>query len=171
MKLNYRSVKRVNNVYQCLKSSLCDDCGVQAECPTLKSKSRLERKSGASMMITHCPSFVYCLMFQNRKGTHLESFNTIRLGKSWSERLKEGDKVALVDKTGVYGFAEVLTVGLDTVEKIVMNHAYLNHLYIEQNLSQEEAGKDLLKKMPSIYGNLIFKNNTHATVIYLVSLQ
>lgn len=171
MKLNYRSVKRVNNVYQCLKSSLCDDCGAQAECPTLKSKKRLERKSGASMTITHCPSFVYCLMFQNRKGTNLESFNTIRLGKSWSERLKEGDKVALVDKTGIYGFAEVLAVGLDTKEKIVTDHAFLNHLYIEQNLTREIAGADLLKKMPSIYGNLIYKNNQYATVIYLKPVQ
>jgi len=170
---NYRSVQALTNEqgdrrFWNPKAPLCDGCGKADTCATLKSKKRLEKKSGATLSVSECAAFMYCLVFQDPKGTGAPRFNTIRLGKAWSARVRPGDHVALVNKAGqVYGIVEVEDTETWDKESIVYNNAWMNHLYIGTGMDLEQAGLDLLRRMPGIYGNLIYKNNKEATVIRL----
>lgn len=174
---NYRSVQVLmgnsgERRFWSARSQLCDGCAHSGICPTLKSKKRLEKKSGASLWISECFHFSFCLVFQDVKGTDAPEFNTIRLGKAWGQRVRQGDVMGMINKAGeVYGLAEVQDIDWAEKALIVQRNAWRNHLYVNSGMTQEQAGTDLLRRMPSIYGNLIYKNNDSATVIWLKPMQ
>jgi hypothetical protein len=59
-------------------------------------------------------------------------FNTIRLGQAWAKRIKEGDKVFLMDnkERRIFGVAVVTGLHLGTLEEICKQHGIFNHTAI-----------------------------------------
>lgn len=166
--LNVRSIKKVEGNYQLtVNRSLCGHCGNQEDCQTLEKITSIEDAQSVTTQVRSCPDYLFPLMFQNAAGT-ASSFNTIRLGSTWGSRVERGDVIALISKkSGVFGFATVKSVKVGEKDDIILKHAYKNHLYMGSGMKKKDAGEHLLSKMPSIYGNLIVKNNSTATVIYL----
>jgi len=168
---NVRAIKiHDNGLYKIsVDRSLCTHCGRQQSCEAFKANNRMNKKYSVVSLVKECAEYTYPIVFQDEQGTE-GKFNTIRLGEAWSKRLKAGDRVALVNKTGeTFGFATVIVLQNGDKNEILQNHAYKNHLYLNKKMSKEEAGKHLIKRLPSIYGNLIASNNDKATVIYLES--
>ena len=170
--LNVRSVKRDGssvraNYSVTVNRSLCEHCTQQRTCKALKSIDRAQSKYKIGAQIKECKSYIYPILFVDPKGTE-GVFNTIRLGEAWLKRLEIGDTVGLIDKEGnVFGYAEVTDIFSRTREFAIRENAYQNHLYVNSGMTQAEAGRDLEKKLPNLYGNLIVKSNSMATVIYL----
>lgn len=171
MKPNYRWIKREGKIFTTTdKRELCDDCVKQPGCPVQKSMAKIMRCDRAATKVVACEKFQFALTFRSKEGLDWPQFNTMRLGPAWSKRLREGDIVLLTDTDGnPYGEARVSWVKFGSIEDMVMRYAADNHLYLNSELNGEKAGLDLLKKLPGLYGNLIYQNNRHngMTVICL----
>jgi len=165
---NVRAVKPSESGWSLsVDRDLCGHCGKQSTCESLGSLNSWREQHGQTIRLKECGGYSYPILFVDPTGTDGE-FNTIRLGEAWAGRLSPGVEVTLIDKPGnVLGTAVVERVHTGDKEEVIREHAYQNHLYVESGMGQEEAGADLLRRLPSIYGNLIMKSNTRATVIYL----
>lgn len=153
-----------NGQFTCLPKSiearrLCTSCGKKDGCVAAKDEGKF---------ITSCDEFMHTIAFRSQKGLDTPAFNTLRLGKAWSTRVRPNDRVRLADgEDQTIGWATVTAVILGTKEEIIRAHAKDNHLLIESEMTREEAGDWMLKQMPNLYGNLIYKNNELCTVIQL----
>lgn len=110
---------------------------------------------------------IYVLDFQPPFSGVDGSFNTFRLGASWSKRLLEGDVVLLVDtKTRqVFGRAKVLTIGVGPLLEMLDRHAAMNHSQLGKG--RKEASDDLHRRILKRYGPRIATDNKATSVIYL----
>lgn len=174
--LNVRAVKRRKDSDRTTYTisvgrSLCVHCARQSACPTLKSLKRLNSKAPIIAKIDECADYAYPILFADTKGTQGE-FNTMRLGTAWVDRVGEGDIVGLINKEGkVFGYAEVVDAFAGEKEWVIRDYAYENHLYVDSGMTHQEAGVDLLKRLPNIYGNMIVNNNKMMTAIYLKNIS
>ena len=165
--LNVRSIKLTDTYKITVDRPLCNHCGAKENCKSYAVIQIFNTRYSASADIKKCGEYIFPILFVDAKGTS-GKFNTIRLGEAWSRRLNIGNKVALVNKLGkAFGFAVVKSIVTGEKDEIMREHAYLNHLYLDDDKDKEEAGEHLVKRLPNIYGNLIAKSNTRATVIYL----
>ena len=100
-----------------------------------------------------------------------EEFNTFRLGKKYSETLKAGDEVFLMNEKEkrVFGSAEVLSVELGTLGELCLIHAHKNHSHLDADPTL--APEMLFKKLQRIYGPHIISPVKKATVIYLRRIE
>lgn len=99
-------------------------------------------------------------------------FNTFRLGRTWSKRLKAGDHVLLTDRKNsvVFGRAEVTAVHTGPLGEMCKAHAIHNHTQRES--TPEQAPERLLKEvLQKLYGPHIAHETKASVVIYLRRLE
>ena len=138
---------------------LCDSCGALGLCD-IAEKSEI--------IVSSCTDYIFTLRFFSTKGLSSRQFNTLRLGKAWGERVSVGSHVRLVDVKGEHiDYRKVLDVKVGPKEQIIREFAKQNHLLAESDVTNEEAGDWMIKQMPNLYGNLIYKNNALCTAITL----
>lgn len=164
-----RNVKKGNLGLTALKKpeanveSLCVRCSINQDCK-INKKARLLAKEKAVIKIVECKDYVWPIVFRDTTGTDAK-FNTFRMGKAWSERLKIGDRVGLIDKENqLYGIAIVENVHLFAKEKALVEHGSKNHLMLEED--EANAPKVLAKVLRNSYGGLVYGNNDLISVIY-----
>ena len=94
-------------------------------------------------------------------------FNTVRVGMTWSRRLTNGMKVALMDKKNslIFGYATVELVECGALGDIVQRYAHENHN--QKGLDPEGAPERLTQSMTKRYGPHIITPTKKVSVIYL----
>lgn len=163
---NIRSVKVDKDVYHSRTKTrgakdLCQHCGHNGNCT--------KQQKNAQEELYECREYQFPIAFRDARGLAGE-FNTMRLGKAWFGRVKEGDVVALVDKEGTrVGQAQVQRVFLLPKDEALHHHAEQNHLYREKTWRDKmlSVTAKMEKILRSSYGNLVYNNNDRVTVIYL----
>jgi hypothetical protein len=100
-------------------------------------------------------------------GLDNDRFNTIRLGTSWSKRLKPDDEVYIQSSKDklITSKAIVESVEVSTVGEILLCHAQFNHNEIDSKDGHES--ERLYQYMLKLYGPHIVNPKKKATVIYL----
>lgn len=128
---------------------------------------RFERCSQASNVKT-CSEFVPVFVFSDPTNLDRQSFNTIRLGRAWYERLESGQIVALYDKKFDRMFrAKVTTIYWSNNKKdILKEHASRNHL----GQTYDNPPADLARTLISSYGKNFFARANGLTAIYLTRI-
>lgn len=88
-------------------------------------------------------------------------FNTIRLGLTWPKRIKEGDKVFLMDnkERRIFGAAIVTGIHTGTLEEICKHHAQHNHTAIANPDLRDSSGKILQDNAATHVFNVLQKFN------------
>jgi hypothetical protein len=143
---------------------LCERCGDLGIC---KSSSQYgSAKFDIEIVVSECEVFRPIILFVKPEGIDGE-FNTMRLGKAWSKRLKPDSIVSLWDKKRRIGNATVVSIHAGDKFEMIKDHGNKNHMIIDKKLSSEEAFEPMIKIVRSAYGNLIWKHNQDAAVIYL----
>lgn len=100
-------------------------------------------------------------------GMEHEFFNTIRLGISWSKRLKPSDTVYIQSSKDKLITATAIVESIETgpLGEILLQHAAENHNEINSN--DGRAAERLYRYMLKLYGPHIINPKKKATVIYL----
>ena len=132
--------------------ALCRGCADFATCPLASTVRR-------------CALFVPVFVF--RDDTHLDDtlFNTIRLGRAWSQRLAEGSEIGLYTKTtDVLRRAVVRRIYWDDDKAALLRlHASRNHL----GMTLADPAAELERKLRSMYGNNFYNSAKGLTALYL----
>lgn len=131
----------------------CDSCAIHDVC-TL----RRER----------CDMMVPTISFANIEGTQ-SVFNTLRLGKAWSQRLAPGQIVGIHDLSTneITGYADVLQLYCGNFEDMMKTHAHANHLMLGYDI--ETAQEQMTTWFRKQYGPSVVKEITKITAVYLLS--
>lgn len=174
LNLNIRRLKRndkgftllTDKAIEILKQSLCDSCGRRVDCSV---RRHVDSWKTQNIKVLECPEFQAPLKFQDKRGTQGLDWNTIRIGPAWSNRLKPGDTVALVDKFDIkYGSALVTRVYVGDREAMLRFHSRFNHTMMEDKAS--DPVEKLTKVLISSYGPGIYATCREISVIYLKTL-
>lgn len=148
---------------------LCDTCGINDQCPVRQMMNKAEHF--VTLSVRNCEKYIPCVGFMPPLLGLDRQFNTLRVGKGWFERLKVGDKVALVDTktTGVEGYAEVIHLYHGNYQDMLIKHAPYNHVAFMREPGQSSADyvDEVLKKAN---GHFLSENST-LTAIYLRRLE
>lgn len=170
---NVRSLRREGELFTIHPRSttrrfLCGKCCALKSCGILKD---LRKKcEGVVVELMGCKHYEAPINFADATGLEYSRFNTLRLGRAWSERIRKGDIVGIIGPDRkILKRMKVTKVICGPKEQIVTEHARFNHLY--RSGEHENPGEHLLNRMPSLYGNLIWKNNGLCTAIYLCDLK
>jgi hypothetical protein len=94
-------------------------------------------------------------------------FNTFRIGRVWSKRLKVGDEVLLLDKKQCLIFGRAVVTGLKTgaLAELAEQCAYLNHN--QKGQARDGAPERLMESLRKRYGPHIIHEGKLTTVIDL----
>lgn len=170
---NVRSVKWVRSeaAFTALPSSmqgkeetLCKCCSKMPECAHLKKLKAMSKRGIINVNVTQCREYRFPMTFLDQKGTD-GSFNTIRLGKAWAERLSPEMEVGLLNRKGeVYGIAEVISAEVGDKQAMLNHHAKNNHLVLTEKSGQVEKIDSVLKRT---VGAMVYDQCAHLSVIYL----
>lgn len=99
------------------------------------------------------------------------SFNTFRLGGTWSRRVQVGERVGLLDNKQMclIGFATVTGVHTGKLNELSALHACRNHN--QKHLPSDGAGERLMQAMIKRYGPHKCRENSLVTVIELEEIR
>lgn len=128
---------------------------------------RFDRCAQASS-VKACAEFIPVFVFSNPANLDKQSFNTIRLGRAWYERLESGQIIGLYDKKNDLMYrARVTSIYWDSnkVEHL-REHASRNHL--GQTFDNPAAG--LARELIKAYGKNFFAKAKGLTSIYLTRI-
>lgn len=100
-------------------------------------------------------------------GMDNEIFNTIRLGISWSKRIKPSDTVYIQSSKDKLITSKAIVESVETgpLGELLLEHAKHNHNEIDSNDGHE--AERLYRYMLKLYGPHIINPKKKATVIYL----
>jgi hypothetical protein len=98
-------------------------------------------------------------------------FNTFRVGKIWSSRVKDGDIVGLMTTRNMrlIGKARVLGVFVGPLRDMAESHAKNNHN--QKHLDPQGAWSRLIAAMRKRYRPRVIEDHSVVTVIYLKRLE
>lgn len=180
MDLNLRSLKRVDEGYTLIPTSkdhvnrnLCAHCATKG-CMVKSYHATWAATADAAIVTetTLCSMYTPPIGFNDRSGL-VDGCNTIRLGKAWSERVREGDTVAFLDTSTnqLFGKATVAESLHGTPDKILYNHSMHNHLFTGSGVKKGRARTEMVKMLPKIYGNLYWEQARYISVIYFDNVK
>lgn len=118
-------------------------------------------------VVYECGEFVPAFVFSLTRNLDAPSFNTFRLGKSWSERLRKGAEVAIFHgkKGEVVGYRRVVDIQKGKLEEMAARHALHNHQLLGEKVD-DPTGR-MLQIMRNAYGTNRATKDAQCTVIYL----
>lgn len=99
-------------------------------------------------------------------------FNTIRLGRAWSEKCKKGDTVELVDARTkrLLTRATVLAITTGQLQELAPVHAHYAHNWKDHPVAEERSAL-LIASMKRRYPPNRVRDDSICTVIYLEKLN
>lgn len=144
---------------------LCLACGAQPRCRLFKDLAKVH---WAAITVIRCQKFVPVIGFRAPIVGLDRTFNTMRLGKSWSERLKPGDFVALTDTKddSIIGHARVTHVEVGAFDTMVWAHGAENHLVVDSPKGRNACIEEVRHVLKKSYGKFITPDSL-LTAIYL----
>ncbi len=133
-------------------NALCDACAASSECPM-----RNERK--------RCAQFVPVLRFAVNANLDLPLYNTIRIGKAWSDRLPVGTRVGVWDDVKRELSFSVVRENYWGQDKQLMlaAHAGRNHI----GMTLDAPATDLAGVLANCYGKGFYAKSFGLSVLYL----
>lgn len=147
---------------------LCDVCGIRNICPTIKAVTRVEKKNPIRLTIRNCKIFRPVIGFA--PGAHIFpewTFNTIRPGTGWRERLKAGQLVTLACAKTMEELlvCEVVEIVQAPMREILEKHAWRNHLM--GDVPRKKATERMTEIIRQFYGPHIASPDKPSVAIYL----
>lgn len=144
---------------------LCDTCGIHEQCPVNQMMTRAEHF--VTLSVRHCEKYIPCIGFIPPIVGIERAFNTLRVGRGWFDRLRAGDKVALVNTRTALpeGYAEVVRLDHGEYSPMLKKHASFNHAALvkpEGVTAVDHVGKI----MQQAHGHFLNEQST-LTAIYL----
>lgn len=133
----------------------CHHCGLNADCPLQPLKA--------------CALFMPALPFTDETGLR-KIANTVRLGVAWTQRLRQGQIVALYNAKSkvIFGHARVIATHSGKIGPMLRSHAHANHLMLDT--PPADAAKELHAWQRQNYGPRIVHEEAKLTAIYLLRL-
>lgn len=133
-------------------NALCDACAASSECPQRNSKTR-------------CADFIPVLRFSVNENLSLSLWNTIRIGKAWSDRLPVGTRVGVWDDVREeLSFATVVeNFWGEEKAQVLAGHAAKNHI----GMTLENPAVELAEVLANCYGRGFYAKSFGLSVIYL----
>lgn len=141
---------------------ICNSCGIKTGCPIYKVVEKAEPH--ADVHIRKCQRYVPILSFRKPLiGLNQSSFNTMRAGTTWMDRLEIGKTVALVgaDDGEIIRFMKVRKLYSGDFDAMVAKHSMFNHLAMGGK-PVDKVGEILRKS----YGHFL-NEQSKLTAIYL----
>lgn len=134
------------------ENALCDACAASDACPQRNSKKR-------------CADFIPVLRFAVNANLYAGPYNTIRIGKAWSDRLQTGQRVGIWDDVERrLSFAKVeVSFWHDDKREILNTHAYHNHI----GMTLEDPAAQLPTVLMNCYGKGFYTKSWGLSAIYL----
>ena len=148
--------------------SLCSRCG-EYSCDIREAAKAAIDRQRAEVKILSCKEFVPVISFSVTDGLLLDKWNTIRIGKAWTTRLRIGDKVAIADlrRRIIVRQMFVERVVITTIGDACKTHAGRNHVMLGKSVSEEDMEEAMLRTLRSAYGTAFAHPDKDASVIYL----
>lgn len=137
-------------------NALCDACAASSECPQRNAKTR-------------CAEFIPVLRFAVNENLELPLWNTIRIGKAWSDRLPVGSRVGVWDDVRkVLSYATVVDNhwGENKVD-VLAGHAAKNHI----GMTLDNPAVELAEVLANCYGRGFYAKSFGLSVLYLQPCQ
>lgn len=149
---NLRFLRFNENTYR-MKNGLCNSCGHATTCPVRSEQAQ------------QCSDYQPVLAFKSLAGTEGE-FNTFRLGGAWYSRVRERQRLALLNHLcEKVGDAVVTSVHCGPKEDMIAQFAAGNHLMIAAQ--PEDPVAELTRKIRNLYGTNFMARAELMTVIKL----
>lgn len=169
VKGNHFTVEPVSTLKE-ERSMICDHCAIE-KC---NIKAYIDRSKDVCMKVTTCPNFVPALGFSILGGLDLPTWNTIRVGGAWADRLDmfQG-RVAIVDtKNGkILRHCRVGVTVTGTLEEMVKKHAEANHAIVhelmQKKIKREDVHERMMRILKNANGTNIAAPERAASVVYL----
>lgn len=136
--------------------NICDHCGHRSVCANVDQTNS-------------CADYLPALPFVGDVGFEPGRVaNTMRVGRAWTERLDEGQTVALYDTKlkEIFGYAEVHGLFAGPIVEMLQAHASDNHIMLTTH--PFKAPTELGAWMRQNYGPQIIHDRTTLTAIYLL---
>jgi hypothetical protein len=145
---------------------LCDFCAINSMCITQQRLASIVTEFEVGAVISECPGYRPHLSFRDEIGLD-GNFNTVRLGKAWADRLREGALVTLWNsiKDREIGVAKVKSCIVGPWQDVAPKHAHRNHTQVDQ--PREGAEDRLYEILRKGYGPHLMKPDRLVTAIYL----
>lgn len=136
------------------ENALCDACAASDACSQRNTKKR-------------CSDFIPVLRFAVNANLYSGPYNTIRIGKAWSDRLQTGQRVGIwddVERRLTFAIVEASFWGEDKQE-ILNQHAHHNHI----GMTLEDPVAQLPGVLMNCYGKGFYAKSWGLSAIYLRS--
>lgn len=145
-------------------NSLCRACGINDRCKLYKAHKKV---TWALPEVTVCQRFVPVLGFRPPIVGLEKSFNTMRLGKAWTERVAPGTVVALLNTVDskLLGFARVTHIEVGAFDTMVWAHGADNHLVVNSPKGRNECIEEVRYVLQKSYGKFLTPESK-LTVVY-----
>jgi hypothetical protein len=134
------------------ENALCDACAASDACPQRNSKKR-------------CADFIPVLRFAINANLYSGLYNTIRIGKAWSDRLQPGQRVGIwddVERRLTFAVVETSHWSEDKAE-ILNLHAGRNHI----GMTLDSPASQMPGVLMNCYGNGFYTKSWGLSAIYL----
>lgn len=133
-------------------NALCDACAASDECPQRNTKKS-------------CADFIPVLRFAINANLYAGVYNTIRIGKAWSDRLQPGQRVGIWDDV-----EERLTFAVveashwsDDKQQILDLHAARNHI----GMTLDDPAAQMPGVLMNCYGKGFYAKSWGLSAVYL----
>jgi hypothetical protein len=139
--------------------NICDHCGHRNVCANVDQTNS-------------CPDYLPALPFIDDVGFATDRpANTMRVGRAWTERLDEGQIIALYDTKlkVIFGYAAVQKLYVGPIVEMLKAHASNNHIML--TTPKRRAPAELGAWMLQNYGPHIIHERTTLTAIYLLRVD
>lgn len=149
---------------------LCDYCSIKSICLSPRRLAAIVVDFDLAAVISECAGYRPFVSFRDSKGLDA-TFNTVRLGKAWHDRVKVGGRVTLWsgrDEAEI-GTAEVTGKHVGRYCDLAPEHARFNHSQL--GLPDAGAPERLTKVLIGSYGSTFFKPERAVSVIYMRRLD
>ncbi len=148
--------------------NLCDCCGRAALCAV----GRLAAAPSFVQIRTRwCEKFIPLVAFRPPLIGMETTFNTMRLGRAWTERLSTGTTVALYDSVAdnIFGYARTRQVFAGGYNAILLAHAKFNHCALHDKPEDPVAHVDAVLR--KAYGAFMNKEDLQLQALYLTPYE
>lgn len=133
-------------------NALCNACAASTTCPSVNTRQR-------------CSEFVPVLQFAINDNLTLPLYNTIRIGKAWSDRLPVGARVGVWDgvkRELTYAKVKASFWGEDK-QQVLDHHAANNHI----GMTLEFPRRQMAEVLQRCYGKGFYARSYGLSAIYL----
>lgn len=150
---------------------LCNHCALQDTCEIKRDMDQIQATHYVALSVRSCAHFRPLLGFAPPLKGFTGRFNSFRMGRAWSERVKPGKVIGLLDtKTQqIFGSAHVVGVDHGPLDAMLELHAAENH-YIKAT-EHPNPEQELFRIMRNLIGTGFVRLERDASVVIMERLD